>query len=61
MKTLIAYYSRGGTTRKAAYKLQKQTDGDMFEITGEKDYGGYFMALGTCVKDRRKKAVSYQF
>lgn len=51
MKTLIVYYSRGGTTRKAAYKLQKLTDGDMFEIIGKKDYGGYFKALGIARKE----------
>ena len=46
MKTLIAYYSRGGATKKAAEKLQQLTGGDLFEIKGEKDYGNYFTALG---------------
>ena len=45
MKTLIAYYSRGGATKKAAEKLQKITGADLFEITGKKDYGNYFSAL----------------
>lgn len=45
MKTLIAYYSRGGATKKAAEKLQQITNGDLFEITGEKNYGNYFTAL----------------
>ncbi|MCC8078879.1 MAG: flavodoxin [Oscillospiraceae bacterium] len=51
MKTLIAYYSRGGTTKKAAEKLQELGGGDLFEIKGEKNYGGYFTALGIARKE----------
>lgn len=51
MKTLIAYYSRGGATKKAAQKLQRITNGSLFEITGEKDYGNYFTALGIARKE----------
>ncbi|MCD7866572.1 MAG: hypothetical protein LUG54_11365 [Clostridiales bacterium] len=51
MKTLIAYYSRGGVTAKAAKKLQELTGGDLFEITGEKNYGGYFTALRIARKE----------
>ncbi len=46
MKTLIAYYSRGGTTAKAAGKIQEIIGGDLFEIKGSKNYGNYFNALG---------------
>ncbi len=46
MKTLIAYYSRGGTTKRAAENLQKIVGGDLFEIKGKKNYGNYFQALG---------------
>ena len=51
MKTLIAYYSRGGATKKAAKKLQLATKGTLFEITGEKNYGNYFTALGIARKE----------
>ncbi len=51
MKTLIAYYSRGGATRKAAEKLQTITNGDLFEVKGEKNYGNYFTALGIARKE----------
>lgn len=51
MKTLIAYYSRGGVTKKAAQRLQKATGGSLFEITGEKNYGNYFTALGIARKE----------
>jgi len=51
MKTLIAYYSRGGATRKVAVRLQSMTGGDLFEIRGEKNYGGYFTALGIARKE----------
>lgn len=51
MKTLIAYYSRGGVTAKAAGKLQMLTNGDLFEITGEKNYGNYFTALRMARKE----------
>ncbi len=51
MKTLIAYYSRGGATRKVAETIQKVTNGDLFEIKGEKNYGNYFTALGIARKE----------
>ncbi|MCD8015236.1 MAG: flavodoxin [Lachnospiraceae bacterium] len=51
MKTLIAYYSRAGATKKAAEALQKITDGNLFEIRGEKNYGNYFTALGIARKE----------
>ncbi len=51
MKALIAYYSRAGTTRKAAERLQSMTGGDLFEIKGEKNYGSYFSALGIARKE----------
>ncbi|MCD8174379.1 MAG: hypothetical protein LUD41_00280 [Phascolarctobacterium sp.] len=51
MKTLIAYYSRAGATRKAAETLQTITGGDLFEIKGEKNYGNYFTALGISRKE----------
>ncbi|MCD7906194.1 MAG: flavodoxin [Clostridium sp.] len=51
MKTLIAYYSRAGATRKAAKNLQTITGGDLFEIKGEKNYGNYFTALGIARKE----------
>ncbi len=45
MKTLIAYYSRAGNTKKAAQKIHSIVGGDIFEITGDKNYGSYFKAL----------------
>ncbi|MCD7918806.1 MAG: flavodoxin [Clostridiales bacterium] len=51
MKTLIAYYSRAGATKKAAETLQSITNGDLFEIKGEKNYGNYFTALGIARKE----------
>lgn len=51
MKTLIAYYSRGGATKKVAEQLQKITGGDLFEIVGKKNYGNYFTALGIARKE----------
>ncbi len=46
MKTLIAYFSRGGTTAKVTEDLKKYVDGRVFEIKGNKKYGNYFHALG---------------
>lgn len=51
MKTLIAYYSRAGATKKTAEQLQKIVGGDLFEIKGEKNYGNYFTALGKARKE----------
>ncbi len=45
MKTLIAYFSLSGKTKKAAEKLKSLTGGDLFEIKGEKNYGSYFKAI----------------
>ncbi len=57
MKTLIAYYSRAGATRKAAEKLKSITNGDLFEIKGEKNYGNYFTALGIARKEFAEKEL----
>ena len=57
MKTLIAYYSRAGTTRKTAEKLQTIVSGDLFEIIGEKNYGNYFTALGIARKEFAKNEL----
>ncbi len=46
MKTLVAYYSRGGTTARAAKQIANFVQGDLFEIRGKKKYGSYFHALG---------------
>lgn len=51
MKTLIAYFSRGGSTKKAAERLQKVTNAAVFEITTDKSYGNYFTALGVSRKE----------
>ncbi len=46
MKTLIAYFSRGGVTARAAAQVANFVSGDLFEIKGKKKYGSYFHALG---------------
>ncbi len=51
MKTLIAYYSRGGTTARSAKAIQALVGGDLFEIKGNKDYGSYFHAIGVARKE----------
>lgn len=38
MKTLIAYFSWSGTTRKIAEKLARKTNGDLFEIKRKEPY-----------------------
>ena len=37
-KVLVAYFSWGGTTRKAAKTIQQKTGGDLYEIKTEKSY-----------------------
>lgn len=37
-KTLVAYFSATGTTKKAAEKLAKELGADLYEITPEKPY-----------------------
>ncbi|MDR1348204.1 MAG: NAD(P)H-dependent oxidoreductase [Prevotellaceae bacterium] len=51
-KILIAYFSWGGSTREIAKQIQKQTDGDLFEITVSNPYpAGY----DECVKQAKKE------
>ncbi len=38
MKTLVAYFSASGRTRRAAARLAKDTDADLFEIVPERPY-----------------------
>ncbi len=45
MKTLIAYYSRAGHTAQAAREIDKLVEGDLYEIKGTKNYGGYLKAI----------------
>lgn len=61
MKNLIAYFSLSGVTRKAAERIQSQAGGDLFEIKGEKDYGGYLKAVaigGKEIATKEKPAVT---
>ncbi len=51
MKTLIAFYSRGGATARVAKELQTVAGGDLFEIKGSKNYGSYFKAIGVARKE----------
>ncbi len=51
MKTLIAFYSRGGATARAAKAVQEIAGGDLFEIRGNKNYGSYFKAIGVARKE----------
>ncbi len=45
MKTLIAYFSRAGHTEKVAQEIDKLVEGDLYEIKGTKNYGGYLKAI----------------
>lgn len=45
MKTLIAYYSLGGNTRKIAQRLQQETGGDLLEIKTVHPYTGSYNAI----------------
>ncbi|MCD8175406.1 MAG: NAD(P)H-dependent oxidoreductase [Phascolarctobacterium sp.] len=51
MKTLVAYFSLSGNTKKAAEKIQAVADGDFFEIKSGKDYGSYIKAIAIAGKE----------
>ncbi|MDR1199658.1 MAG: hypothetical protein LBK94_11735 [Prevotellaceae bacterium] len=51
-KILIAYFSWGGNTREIAKQIQKQTDGDLFEITASSPYSASY---DECVKQAKKE------
>ncbi len=57
MKTLIAYFSLSGNTKKAAQRLQNLTDGELFEIKGEKNYGNYLKAVSIAAKENMTKEM----
>ncbi|MCD8204531.1 MAG: hypothetical protein LUC16_01720 [Coprobacillus sp.] len=51
MKTLIAYYSLSGNTKKVAKKLESLLDADIVEIKGKKNYGSYMKAVEIAGKE----------
>ncbi len=51
MKTLVAYFSLSGNTKKAAEKIQTIAGGDLFEIKSGKDYGSYMKAIAMAGKE----------
>ncbi len=51
MKTLIAYYSLSGNTKKVAKKLESMLDADIIEIKGKKNYGSYMKAVELAGKE----------
>ncbi|MGN0904042.1 MAG: flavodoxin [Alphaproteobacteria bacterium] len=53
-KTLIAYYSWSGNTRKAAEAIQAATGGDLFEIQTAQPYPEVYRAL----TDQAKKEIA---
>ncbi len=57
MKTLIAYFSLSGVTKKAAERIQTLLGGDLFEIKGEKNYGGYWKAIAIGGKELATKEM----
>lgn len=57
MKTLIAYFSLSGVTKKEAERIQKLTGGDLFEIKGEKNYGSYIKAVAVGGKEIATKEM----
>ncbi|MCD8150311.1 MAG: flavodoxin [Clostridiales bacterium] len=57
MKTLIAYFSLSGVTKKAAERIQTLTGADLFEIKGEKNYGGYMKAIAIGGKEIATKEM----
>ncbi|MDR0420142.1 MAG: NAD(P)H-dependent oxidoreductase [Prevotellaceae bacterium] len=54
-KILIAYFSWGGNTRVIANQIQKQTGGDLFEITVTKPYS---TSYDECVKQAKQEQQS---
>ncbi len=51
MKTLIAYFSLTGTTKKVAKKLESLLECDIVEIKGKKSYGTYMKAVELAGKE----------
>jgi flavodoxin len=51
-KILVAYFSWGGNTREMAKQIQKQTGGDLFEITTATPYSADY---DECVAEAKKE------
>ncbi len=48
MNIAIIYYSRGGKTEGIAKKIQAKTNGDLYKIEPNKDYGTYLSFCYFC-------------
>ncbi|MCD7921451.1 MAG: flavodoxin [Clostridiales bacterium] len=61
MKTLIAYFSLSGNTKRVAERMQALAGGDLFEIKAKKNYGSYARAIaigGKEIATREMPAVT---
>lgn len=54
-KALIAYFSRSGNTREVATEIQKQTNGEIFEIIPEKPYTEDYDTMLEIGKEEQQK------
>jgi flavodoxin len=57
MKTLVAYYSRSGNTRKLAQAIAKELGAEIEEITEPRDRAGVFGFLGAGMDATFKRAT----
>ncbi len=54
-KIIILYYSKSGTTRKLAERIQADIHCDILKIEPEEPYGGYLSSIVRVYKERKNK------
>ena len=60
MKTAVAYYSLGGTTRSYARAEAKARNADLIELTPKTPYNRFTAFVRGCLEAVKQKAVAVQ-
>lgn len=55
MNCAVVYYSKSGTTKKIAEKIQKKKEADLFLVEPEEAYGNYLSAVVRVGKEKLTK------
>lgn len=56
-KTLVVYFSWGGTTERLAYQIQKSTGADIFRIEAEEPYPSSYTPTTKAAKEELEKNI----
>ncbi len=57
---LVAYFSYTGTTRKVANEISQKTNGDLFEIEPQEDYGNLYLESNFEIRNNERPTLKNQ-